>query len=284
MDNVRTSWWALVVVGGLFSLSGAPASIGIVRSYGEFRVDGAAVRGNSTLMAGDVVETMALNTTVNLGGTELTLLPESRAALYGDHTTLQRGTTLLRGTPSYALEVGNLRVVSTSPHSLLEVAYSDGKQIRVSARAGAADVFAPAGVLVASVNSGGMLSFGPESGAGTPTGQASATAGLTLHGVLTANHGKYFVTEGGKTYQLTSSTVNLAQFVGKIITTSGTVASTSDGVTVVSVAAVLNASAAGGMASAALAVTIVSMAAAGAVAGLGVSGAFGSGKGTVSVP
>jgi hypothetical protein len=72
------------------SLSGAPSSIGIVRSYGEFRVDGAAIRGNSTLMAGDVVETMAMNTTINLGATEVTLLPESRAALYADHTTLQR--------------------------------------------------------------------------------------------------------------------------------------------------------------------------------------------------
>lgn len=162
---MRTFSCALLIAGCMFSLSGAPSSIGIVRSYGEFKVDGAAVSGNSTLMAGNVVETMAMNTTINLGATELTLMPESRAALYSDHTTLQRGTTLLRGASSHALEAGNLRIVPTSAHSLVEVGYSDRKLITISARTGAANVFTASGELVASLNPGSALAFEPTSGA-----------------------------------------------------------------------------------------------------------------------
>ena len=278
----------LLACGCLLSLYGAPASIGIVRSYGEFRVDGAAVRGNSTLMAGDVVETMAMNTTVSLGHTELILLPESRAALYGDHTTLQRGSTLLRDASSHALEAGGLRIVPTSSHSLVEVGYGDRKQITVSAHAGAADVFTSSGELLASLNPGGALEFDPSSAAsGSGSGQASASTGLTLTGKLTTSNGNYYVKMDGKTYQVTSTTVDLAKYVGKTITTTGSVVSATGGVTVVTVASVTaSAVAAGaGFSSAVLTSVIVGAAAVGTIGGLGAAGAFSSGGSTsVSVP
>jgi hypothetical protein len=278
----------VVVVGGLFSLSAAPASIGIVRSYGEFRVDGAAVRGNSTLMAGDVVETMSMNTTVRVGGTELTLMPESRAALYGDHTTLQKGTTLVRGASSHALEVGTLRIVPLSAHSLVEVGYSDRKQVTVSAHSGAANVFTSSGELLASLNPGGALSFSPSAGAsGLGSGSGQAAAGVSLKGRLTKNGDKYYLTDGGKTYEITSSTVDLAQYVGKVITTVGSVVGTAGTVTTVSVTAVTVAgtAAAAGLSTAAIVGVVASIGTATTFAGLGVAGAFSSGgKGSVSVP
>jgi hypothetical protein len=278
----------LAVSGCLFSLSAAPASIGIVRSYGEFRVDGAAVRGNSTLVAGDVVETMSMNTTVRVGGTEVTLMPESRAALYGDHTILQRGTTLVRGASSHALEAGTLRIVPLSAHALVEVGYSDHKQVTVSAHSGAANVFTSSGELLASLNPGSALSFAPSAGgSGAGSGQASAAAGVSLTGKLTTSGGKYYLTDGGKTYEITSSTVDLAQYVGKVISATGSIVGTAGTVTTVSVGSVTvgAAAAAAGLSTAARVGIVASIAAATSLGGLGIAGAYSSGgKGNVSVP
>jgi hypothetical protein len=271
----------------MFLLSGASSSIGIVRSYGEFRVDGAAVRGNSTLMAGDVVETMAMNTTINLGATEVTLLPESRAALYNDHTTLQRGTTLVRGASSHALEAGSLRIVGTSLHSLLEVGYSDRKLITILSHAGAANVFTSSGELLASLNPGGSLAFGPASeAADSGSGQATANAGVTLKGKLTKKNGEYFLTDGGKTYQIMSSTVNLDQYVGKVITVAGSIVTSSGAVPVVTAASVtLVAVAAGaGLSAAAVTAIVVGGAAAGTIGGLAAAGSFSSSSKSASTP
>lgn len=277
---MRTFWCAFLIVGCMLSVSGAPSSIGIVRSYGEFRVDGAAVRGNSTLMAGDVVETMAMNTTINLGGTEVTLLPESRAALYTDHTTLQRGTTLLRGASSHALEAGNLRIVGTSPHSLLEVGYSDRKLITISSHAGAANVFTSSGELLASLNPGGSLAFEPASGASdSGSGQATANTGVTLKGKLTKKNGAFFlVSDDGKIYEITSTTVNLAQYVGQVISVAGSIVTTAAGVTTVaaaSVAAVAIATGAG-LSAAAITGIVIGISAGATVGGLAAAGTFSS--------
>jgi hypothetical protein len=272
MNTVKALWYTFLIAGCMFSASGASSSIGIVRSYGEFRVDGAAVRGNSTLMAGDVVETMAMNTTINLGATEVTLLPESRAALYTDHTTLQRGTTLLRGASSHALEAGNLRIVGTSPHSLVQVGYSDRKLITISAHAGAADVFTSSGELLASLNPGGALAFEPTSGpSNSGSGQATANAGATVKGKLTKKNGAYFITEDGKTYEITSTTVNLDQYVGKIVTVTGSVLSSTGGVTVVGASSITVASA--GVSGGVIAI-IIGAGAALTIGGLAAAGTF----------
>jgi len=111
---MRIVAYVFLIAACLLPLCAAPAAIGIVRSYGEFRLDGAPVRGNGTLMSGDVVESMNMNTTVSLGPTDVILMPESRATLYADHTTLLRGSTLQRGVSSRALEAGNLRIVPLS--------------------------------------------------------------------------------------------------------------------------------------------------------------------------
>jgi len=272
MNAVRIFSYALLVTGCIFSLSAASTSIGIVRSYGEFKVDGAAVRGNSTLIAGDVVESMVMNTTINLGATEVTMLPESRAALYSDHTTLQRGTTLLRGASTHALEAGNLRVVPSSAQSLVEVGYNDRKLITISTRVGAADVFTTSGELLASLSPGSALAFEPSAGkgAGAPgfgSGQASGSADITIKGELTSSNGKYYVTVGGKTYEITSTTVNLAQYVGKIISLTGSVAGTTVTVASVTVAGVA-------LSAGLITVIAVGAATAGTLGGLAAAGTF----------
>jgi hypothetical protein len=97
---------------------------------------------------------------------------------------------------------------------------------------------------------------------------------VTLKGKLTKKNGAYFlVSDDGKTYEITSSTVNLDQYVGKVISAAGSIVSSSGGVTVVTVGSVVvetGSKLAGGM----LAVVVVGGAAVGTVIGLAAAGTF----------
>ena len=275
----------LLTAGCAFALSGAPASVGVVRSYGEFKVDGASVRGNSTLLAGDVVESTTANATANVGTAEVTLLPSSRAAVYTDHTTLQKGTAIFKGT-SHALDAGTLHVVPTSANSLVGVGYNDLKSVTVSAQSGGADVFSSGGVLLASVAPGASLAFEPLSAgaASGAAGQADANAPVHLKGKLIKERDekekkdKYFVIMDGKKYEVTSTTLNLNSYVGKVITATAAVVTVTAVATVVTVStiSVVAAVAAAGLSTAAIAGIVVAGATGGIVGGLGASGAFSS--------
>jgi len=280
---MRILWCSFMVAGCALALSGASTSIGVVRSYGDFKVDGATVRGNGTLLAGDILESTNISTTANVGKAELTLSPSSRVAVYKDHTTVQRGTTTVRGS-SHTLEAGVLRVVPTAAHSLVEVGYSDRKVITISAHAGAADVFTTSGQLLASLNAGGVLAFEPSSGNGhSPSsglGQGQAETSVQLNGTLTSSEGKYYLTQGGKRYQVTSSTIDLSKYVGKVVEGSASIVSTTADVTVVAINTVTVAAvAAGAGLSTGLIVAVAAgIGAAGVVGGLAASGAIGSGS------
>lgn len=278
---MRVFWSSFLIAGCALALSGASTSIGVVRSYGDFKVDGAAVRGNSTLLTGDVIESMTMNTTAKLGKAEVTLLPDSRVTVYKDHTTLQKGTTLLRGT-SHSMEAGTLRIVPSEEHSLVQVGYSDKKVISISTHAGAAEVFTSKGELLASLNPGGALAFepGPGTGAGASGArQAGANAPIQLHGTLTTKDGKYFVVMDGKLYQVTSSTINLSSYVGKVIDATASIVSVTPDLTVVAINTVTAAAAAAGAGlSTATILVIVGAGSAGIVGGLAAAGTFDSGN------
>jgi hypothetical protein len=219
-----------------------------------------------------------MSTTANVGKAEVTLLPDSRVTVYKDHTTLQKGTTTVRGA-SHALEAGTLRVVPAVAHSLIEVGYSDRKVVTISAHAGGADVFTTSGELLASLNPGGVLAFEPSSGSGTNSsalGQASANTALQLHGTLTFTGGKYFVTMGGKIYQITSSSFNLANYVGKIIDAEVSIVNVEGNVTVVTASVVTVVSQSGHVSGVIVGVAI-GVAVAATIGGLAAAGTFSSG-------
>ena len=86
----------LILVGCVATLMGSAPSVGIVKSTGDFRVDGSTIRGNSTLFEGNLIETTAARSTVELGEAQITLLPNSSAKVYRDHTVLESGSELMR--------------------------------------------------------------------------------------------------------------------------------------------------------------------------------------------
>jgi hypothetical protein len=194
----------LFTCGCLVSVAASPSSIGFVVTSGQVQVDGAAVRGNSTLFQGNVVR--AGDTASDLmfpGGSNLLLQPGSTVTVFRDYGVLEHGAVVQRG--HQALRADGLRITSLSPQGAVLVDVQDKSHLKVTAQGGPAEVRNPAGLLLARLDPGKALDFSVQQQNSTPTPpqqsqtptageQAPAPAGvqLTLHGVLRKDHpGRY---------------------------------------------------------------------------------------------
>jgi hypothetical protein len=190
----------------LVSVAASPSSIGFVVTSGTVQVDGAAVRGNSTLFQGNVVRAgEATSDLMFRGGSNLLLQPGSTATVFRDYGVLEHGAAVQRG--RHALVADGLQISSLSPEGAVFVDVQDKSHLKVAAQGGAAEVRNPAGLLVARLEPGKALSFAvqvsqqdlaptPPQQNSNPTagGQAPPQAGaqLTLHGILRKDHpGRY---------------------------------------------------------------------------------------------
>ncbi|HEY2857527.1 MAG TPA: hypothetical protein VGJ21_03875 [Terracidiphilus sp.] len=178
-------------------------------------MDGALVRGNSTLFEGNVVETAGARSVLQLGGTQVTLLPESRAAIYHDRTVLQKGS-LLSGAGRLQVEAIGLRIAPSAANSSIQVEIPSIGHVAVSARDGGAEVHNQAGILVASLRAGMALAFEP---------RASAPEAVQVTGRVQASNGEFFVTD--ETTRVTSEIVGieLGKDVGKRVQVNGEIIS-----------------------------------------------------------
>jgi hypothetical protein len=271
---------SLLMTGGLLVLAAAPASIGIVKSTGQFRVNGSAIPGNGNLFEGDVVETAGARSIVQVGDSRFTLLPESRAHIFRDRTVLEKGSGLLVGALGRTVEAATLRITPAAKTSVIQVEISAPNRISVAARDGGAEVRNSSGVLVASLRSGMALAFEPQVGA--------ATSALKLTGTIEAHDGTFFLTDTttNVSYQLQGA--DLAKYVGKSVQITGSsvpgataAAGASQVAEVATVQLSTAAAAAGGGAVAAVAVSHVAVVAivggvvvGGAAVGLAAAGTF----------
>src|ERR1017187_2158885 len=177
---------SFLVVACPFVLVAAPPSIGTVRSPGQFRVNGSAISGNSTLFDGDVVETAGARSVVQLADARLTLMPASRARIFRDHTVLEAGSETLYAAQSQSVEAVTLRIAPAVKESVVQVEISAPNCVSVAARGGAAEVRNSSGVLVASMPSGRALVFRP---------QAASPSTIKIAGELKSSNGKFYVTD-----------------------------------------------------------------------------------------
>ncbi len=195
---------SLFTCGCLVSMAASPSSVGFVVTSGQVQVDGAVVRGNSTLFQGNVIR--AGDATSDLmfpGGANLLLQPGSTVTVFREYGVLEHGAAVQRG--HHALVADGLKVSSLSPQGAVFVDVQDKSHLKVTARNGPAEVRNPAGLLVARVEPGKALSFvvqvsqqnsTPSQQNPTPAAgeQAPPPAGvqLTLHGILRKDHpGRY---------------------------------------------------------------------------------------------
>jgi len=205
-------FFSLLSGGCLLVSAAAPPSIGIVKSTGEYRVNGSTVPGNSTLFEGDVVETSAARSVVQLGATQLTLLPASRAHIFRDRTVLEKGSGLLAGAQTHAVEAATLRIVQSTKNSVVQVEISAPNRVSVAAREGGAEVRNSSGMLVASLRTGMALAFEPQAGASTA---------VKMTGDVTTQDGKFYLTDGCAKVKVELLGQDLGQFVGKRVDVAG---------------------------------------------------------------
>jgi hypothetical protein len=201
----------LVTCSCLACVAASPSGLGIVVTSGQAQVDGAVVRGNSTLFQGSVVQAGAATSDLMLpGGSNLLLQPDSAVKVYRGYAVLEHGAAVQRG--SNTLVADGLKVSSLSPQGAVFVAIQDGSRLSVAAQGGAAEVRNPAGDLVARLEAGKALSFaiqaaptqdstGSPQTAPTTTVQSPVPAGtqMTIHGIVRKDHpgryGHYLLTD-----------------------------------------------------------------------------------------
>lgn len=197
MNCITRSFLSLLSSGCLLFLTAVPPSIGVVRSDGDFQMDGSTVRGNATLLEGSTVQTSGTQSRIQLsGGAEIVLSPASRAQVYRDHTVLQQGAQSVKNGKRYRIEAASLWISPTDTKTLAEIVAKGGNRVSIAAREGSVDVRNGAGVLVATVRPGLALAFDTQGGGTAKTSR--------LSGCLVAKSGKYLLTDS-----TTSVTVEL---------------------------------------------------------------------------
>jgi hypothetical protein len=203
----------LVTAGSLMVASAAVPSIGFVKSTGEFRLDGSAVRGNGTVFEGNLVETSAARSVIQLASTQVTLSPQSSARVYRDRIVLEKGTASVKDGIHQVIEANTLRIVPSTQDSVVQIEISGPSRVKVSALGGAAEVRNSSGVLTASLRSGMSLAFSPQAGGETA---------VRMTGVIESHNGVYTLTDETTkvTVQLVSSP-DVARNVGKRVAITG---------------------------------------------------------------
>ena len=204
----------LTLMGCVLTLMGAVPSVGIVKSTGDFRVDGSTIRGNSTVFEGNLIETTAARSTVQLGEAQITLLPNSRAKVYRDHTVLESGSELMRNGEKHMIEAATLQIASAAKDGVVLVAMGGPNHVTVFASSGTAQVRTAAGLLVASLRPGMGLAFTPQAGAATA---------MQMAGVVESTNGKFFLTDTTSKTRVELRGTDLAKFKGKSVQITGSI-------------------------------------------------------------
>ena len=204
---------SLLVTGSLLAISAASPSIGFVKSAGEFRVDGSAVRGNGTVFEGGLVETSTARSVIQLASVQITLAPDSRVRVYRDRTVLEKGSSLVKDGARHVVEAATLRIAPSARDSVVQIEITGPSHVTVSTTGGAAEVRNSSGILTASLRPGMALAFDP---------QAAAAAAVKMTGVIESRNGAYFLTDETTkvTIQLLEG-ADISKYAGKRVEVTG---------------------------------------------------------------
>jgi hypothetical protein len=143
----------------LVCMASSPASIGVLVTNGQAQVDGAAVHGNSTLFQGSEVKASEIPSDLRFAdGANLVLQPGASAKVYRDHSELQQGIAMQRGS-GHALIADGLRVSPLGANGAVTIGVQDSRHVEMSAVGSPAEVRTPTGELVARLEPGQPLSF-----------------------------------------------------------------------------------------------------------------------------
>ena len=158
---------SLILVGSLTISQAAGPAIGFAIAKGSFVIDGASVSGNATIFGGATIETGVASSRLQFSnGARIELAPRSRAKIFSDHLTLEKGLGELAA-KKYRIEARTLRVETNEPGSLARVSLAGSRNVLVTALNGPVRVYNELGLLVANVKPGVAMSFQPQAAAPT---------------------------------------------------------------------------------------------------------------------
>jgi hypothetical protein len=158
---------SLILVGCLTISQAAGPAIGFAIAKGSFQIDGAPVSGNATLFGGATIETGEASSRLQFSnGARIELAPRSRAKIFNDHLTLEKGLGELAA-KKYRIEARSLTIETNESTSLARVSLAGSKDVLVTAMNGPVRVYNELGLLVANVRAGVAMSFQPQ--AASPT-------------------------------------------------------------------------------------------------------------------
>lgn len=140
----------------------SPPVIGTVVAQGSFRVDEATLTGNATLFEGATVETRLAVSTLDLSsGTHLSLLPESKGRVFGDHLILEKGAGEIGEAAGFHMEARSLSIQPETRQAAGRVTLTGTTHVQVMALAGWLRVLNSRGLLIAALAPGSALDFEP---------------------------------------------------------------------------------------------------------------------------
>jgi len=213
----KTQFGILMLVGFAAGISPAASSaIGIAMANGNFEIDNAKVRGNSTVFEGSSIATEAAGSELHLSnGVRMRLGAEAAGRIYSDRFVLEKGAGQVESGTSFRIEAGTLRVVPESPACAVRVAVTPEGRVRIAAVRGRAHVSRQDGMLLARV-----APQQPVEVEASDTSDAAKLAGLIEH-----KDGAYLLTDttSGVRVQLVGS--GLAENVGKHVVVRGAIES-----------------------------------------------------------
>jgi hypothetical protein len=169
--------------------------------------------GNGTVFEGNLVETAAARSVIQLAGSQMTLAPDSSARVYRDRIVLVKGSGSVKDSAHQVIEAATMRIVPSTQDSVVQIAIASPSRITVLARGGAAEVSNSSGVLTARLRPGMALAFNL---------QAAGDVSVKMTGVIQSSGGLYFVTD--ETTQVTVQVLGsseVSKYVGKRVEITG---------------------------------------------------------------
>lgn len=196
----------------------AGPAIGVVIAPGTFRLDGAAVTGNATLVDGAAVETAQSSSRLEVGleggkAARVELSPGSRARVHAKFAALEKGSGELASSRGYQIEARTLRIQPRDSKALARVELRGASTVLVAAVNGPVRVFNKDGLVVADVFAGMAMSFIP---------QAGPANGSKLAGCLVKNGTAYLLTDDASQVTVELRGDGLEENVGKKVEITGT--------------------------------------------------------------
>ena len=131
--------------------------IGIVTASGHFTLQGSEVWSNATLFEGATIETTSASSQLALrNGVKVQLAAGSRARVFADRLTLDRGVGQVTGATPFEIDAAFFRIQGSG------VRVAIGPTVEVAALSGVARVSGRGDHLLAAIPSGRSMSFAPK--------------------------------------------------------------------------------------------------------------------------